>query len=229
MTTHILTPTSNLEDSVVFYTFLGFQLISEKNPTVVTDGKAVVEIDPNRFIRAGIKVYTNKLDEYVTELKKLTQVVAIENGYVLSDPTGTYIYLTNQPVPVDYDVKENSFSSLGNYAGISLEAIDPELTIKVWKVLGFKTSSGSLEQGWVALTNNEGFGVSIMKPNQCPHLFFNPSLTYFNGGNNPEVIEKVREAQIPITEEITHFNSEGIVDNIIIRDPGGYGFFLFND
>lgn len=43
------------------------------------------------------------------------------------------------------------------------------------------------------------------------------------------MIEAVRKAGIPITEEITHFNSEGIVDNIIIRDPGGYGFYVFND
>jgi len=71
--------------------------------------------------------------------------------------------------------------------------------------------------------------VSFMQPNSCPHLFFNPSMTYFNGKNNLPIIAKIREAGIPITEEITHFNQEGIVDNIIIRDPGGYGFFIFSD
>jgi hypothetical protein len=68
-----------------------------------------------------------------------------------------------------------------------------------------------------------------MKPLTCLHLFFNPSLTYFNGGNNLAVIENIRKLGIPITEEITHFNKDGIVDNIIIRDPGGFGFFVFND
>jgi len=71
--------------------------------------------------------------------------------------------------------------------------------------------------------------VSFMQPNSCPHLFFNPSMTYFNGKNNLPIIAKIREAGILITEEITHFNQEGIVDNIIIRDPGGYGFFIFSD
>ena len=33
----------------------------------------------------------------------------------------------------------------------------------------------------------------------------------------------------PITEEITCFNSEGIADNVVLRDPGGTGFFIFND
>ena len=68
-----------------------------------------------------------------------------------------------------------------------------------------------------------------MKTGSCPHLFFNPSLTYFNGAKNLSIIQQIKTLQIPITEEITHFNKEGIVDNIIIRDPGGLGFFLFSD
>ena len=52
----------------------------------------------------------------------------------------------------------------------------------------------------------------------------------FNGKeNNPKVIQNIRNVGIPIAEEITTFNKEGIVDNIIIQDPGGYGFFIFND
>ena len=43
------------------------------------------------------------------------------------------------------------------------------------------------------------------------------------------IIEGVRTANIDITEEISHFNPDGIVDNIIIRDPGGLGFFIFSD
>ncbi len=54
-------------------------------------------------------------------------------------------------------------------------------------------------------------------------------MTFFNGKDNLNLIAKIREAGIPITEEITHFNKENIVDNIIIRDPGGYGFFIFSD
>ena len=60
-------------------------------------------------------------------------------------------------------------------------------------------------------------------------MAYNPSLTYFNGGKNLPVIAAIREAGIPITEEITHFNEDGIVDNVILRDPGGYGFYIFND
>jgi len=68
-----------------------------------------------------------------------------------------------------------------------------------------------------------------MQPYSCPHLFFNPSMTFFNGKENLQIIERIRNLDIPITEEIREFNKEGIADNIIIRDPGGYGFFIFSD
>ena len=76
---------------------------------------------------------------------------------------------------------------------------------------------------------NLDFVSRIFAPNACPHLFFNPSLTYFNSGKNLEVVEKLRKADVPILEEITAFNPEGKVDNVILRDPGGFGFFVFND
>ena len=63
----------------------------------------------------------------------------------------------------------------------------------------------------------------------CPHLFFNPSLTFFNGENNLKIIDQINNLNIAVTEEITVFNEDNIVDNIIIRDPGGLGYFLFSD
>ena len=88
---------------------------------------------------------------------------------------------------------------------------------------------GNIEQGWVVFQNEEKATVSFMMPNSCPHLFFNPSLNYFNGKNNLAVIEKIKKAEISFTEEITHFNSNGMVDNVIVRDEGGLGFFVFSD
>ena len=124
---------------------------------------------------------------------------------------------------------EASSSVLGNYMGLSLETPDMDKSAQLFEILDFKAVMGSAEQGWVVFQNADGLGISLMKPMSCPHLFFNPSLTYFNGQNNLAVIEKIRALDIPITEEITHFNEENKVDNIIIRDPGGLGFFLFSD
>lgn len=225
----IHTPTNKLENSLDFYNRLNFKVISDEKPLLVTDGKAIIEINPERFARAGIKLYKDSWSNEVSNLKKLTAVTKFEQGYLLSDPSGVRIYLIEGELGVDYTRQENSFGIIGNFSGLSLETTDISKSVTVWEALGFSKSMGSIEQGWVAYTSQDGLTVNFMKPLSCPHLFFNPSMTYFNGGNNLEVIKKIRAANIPVTEEITYFNKEGIVDNIIIRDPGGYGFFIFND
>ena len=193
------------------------------------DGNAIIEINPDRFARAGVKFYKNNWDSTIEQLQKITKVSPIENGYLLSDQSGVWIYLMKSNSTVKFDLSAVENSTLGNFAGLSLETTDIQKSIAIWEILGFSKTMGSIEQGWVAYENQDKMGVSFMQPNSCPHLFFNPSLTYFNGKDNLSIIEKIRTAGISITEEITHFNKEGIVDNIIIRDPGGYGFFIFSD
>lgn len=225
----IYSPTNQLENSLAFYEKLGFKTLVDKEKTIVTDGKAVIEISPDRFVRTGVKLYKPNWMKEVTKLKKLTTVHQIKDGYLLGDPNGVRIYLIKGILKLKFKPAKESYSVLGNYAGISLESTDIKKSVEIWKALGFKVS-GSSDQGWVACTNADNLVVNIMNPMMCPHLFFNPSLTYFNGKeNNPKVIKKIRTLKIPITEEITHFNDKGVVDNIIIRDPGGYGFFIFND
>lgn len=229
MKSYIHTPTNNLQKSLDFYRKLQFEVISESSPTLVTDGKALIEINPDRYARAGVKMYSDTWSDVIQEAEKLTAVSVIEKGHLLSDPSGVWIYLIDGKPPHIFLPAETSFSGLGNYAGISLETTDFSRSLAFWKLLGFTNITGSAEQGWVSCTNEDMVSVSIMKPNACPHLFFNPSLTYFNGSKNLEIIDHIRELDIPITEEIASFNKEGIVDNIVIRDPGGYGFFLFSD
>lgn len=229
MNSIIQTPTPQLTKSLAFYTALGFQQFTIENTTFISDGKAVIEINSERFARAGIKLYRANWKPLIGELQKLTTVQKLENGYLLSDPSGAWIYLLHQEHGIAIDVTAVSASSLGNFAGVSLETTDMEKSLAIWQLLGFQHSMGALEQGWIVVSNQDGLGISLMKPFSCPHLFFSPSLTYFNGKNNLEVIAKIRAASIPITEEITHFNKEGIVDNVILRDPGGFGFFIFSD
>ena len=229
MNSIIQTPTNNLSDSVEFYTKLGFTKLTGTELELVSDGKAVIEINPDRFARAGIKLFNENWESIVDDLEKLVTVLRIDNGYLISDPSGAWIYLIESQEELHLDLSAISSSVLGNYAGISLETTSINNSYSLWKLLGFNEKEGDIEQGWITLRNSDGLVISLMKPFTCPHLFFNPSLTYFNGKNNMEIIEQIRSLDIPITEEITHFNKEGIVDNIIIRDPGGYGFFLFSD
>ena len=228
ITSFIHTPTPNLELSRAFYNQLNFKELSAENPTLFTDGTMLFEVNPDRYARAGIKCFKTDWSAEVAAFQKFTEVIKMKNGFVCSDPNGVWVYLINSEIP-DYNISGSSISTLGNCAGLSIEATDLNRTADFWKTLGYKITMGSPEQGWIGFSNGSGVDLSVMKAMACPHLFFNPSLSYFNGKNNLEVIQKIRDAGIPITEEITHFNKEGIVDNMILRDPGGFGFFIFND
>lgn len=227
MQTLIQTPTPQLQSSKGYYSKLGFKQISE-NPIIFTDGKANIEINPDRYSRAGFKFFKPSWKIEIQQMKGLTNVTATKEGYLISDPSGVWIYLVEIEFNQVVAIEEFSFGFLGNYMGISLESPDSKKSFEIYQILGFELAFGTLESVFFSITHN-GFTISIMKPLSCPHLFFNPSLTYFNGKNNLDIIAKVRTLKIPITEDITFFNKEGIVDNIIIRDPGGMGFFIFND
>lgn len=223
------TPTNKLANSIDFYQKLGFKKIEANGAVLFTDGKLIIEVNPERMARAGIKLYRPSWKNEVEKLNGMVAITKISNGYLLSDASGVWIYLVEGEPGWQAETSEATFSALGNFAGLSLETTDMKRSGSIYEALGFTVAFGDYEQPFMSFDFN-GFAVTLMKPNSCPHLFFNPSFTYFNGKEgNPVVIEKVRALNIPIAEEITHFNKEGIVDNIIIRDPGGFGFFLFND
>ncbi|MES2138749.1 MAG: hypothetical protein V4511_03520 [Bacteroidota bacterium] len=225
----IHTPTNKIEKSYSFYEKLGFKVISKENPLIVTDGKAIIEVNPDRFAREGIKLFKKSWASEVTNLKELTSLINLSNGFLFFDPSGIAIYLIESDFNFPFMVADSSFSSLGNFAGLTLETADIKRSFTIYEILGFAKNMGAVEKGFVGLIGGDNFNIVLMSPLQSPHLFHNPSLTYFNGKNNMAVIKKIRELNIPITEEISTFNKEGIVDNIIIRDPGGYGFFIFSD
>ncbi|WP_194778620.1 VOC family protein [Pararhodonellum marinum] len=226
---YIQTPTPNLQESRNFYAKLGF--VSEKeNPNLFTDGKAHIEINPDRMARLGICL---KKDTWVKELDTISgfsKVLVIEGGHLIADPSGVWVYLLEKNLHAT-EAKEDfegQTGVLGSFAGISIETVDMVKSLEFYNRLGFQVEAGAAESGYVSC-QWEGFTLTFLRALNCPHLFFNPSLTYFNGKENPAIIQKVRDLQIPITEEITYFNKTGMVDNIILRDPGGLGFFVFND
>lgn len=225
----VQTSTGNLAASKVFYQKLGYQLLSDATPTLFTDGKMLLEINPQRYARVALKLYQEDWSKVLENLKGNTAILEIEGGYLISDPNGVKVCLMQGAFSGNYELKGESTAIPGNFMGLSIEAVDVPKSIDFWKRLGYKKTMGSLEQGWITFDNGSSIGISIMKSMTCPHLFFNPGLTFFNGGKNLPIIQKIRAADIPIAEEITHFNKEGIVDNVILCDPGGLGFFIFND
>lgn len=222
----VQTPTPDITKSTDFYSKMGFTQIANSN--MFTDGKTIIEINSERFARPGIKLIADSWSKEVELVKALTKVIQTDDGYLLGDGTGTWIYLIESSESPS--IPENCAPSLfGNNQGLTIESIDIEKAASIWNALGFKTVAGKVEQGWISLVNNGGVVLNIMTPNCCPHLFLNPSISFFNGTNNPLIIETIRATGIDIKEEITHFNKENNVDNIIMSDPGNIGFFIFND
>lgn len=227
--TIIQTPTPAIAKSEAFYQKLNWEKISS-DPIIYTDGKVLVLINPTRSARAGLVMYKSSWVKEKEIIGKQRPLWSVENGFGFTDPSGSWVYLFESAAPVNYTPKEKAFGMTGNAMGYSLESADMNASIALYETLGFKITMGAADQGFVVLANEDRFGISLMKPNSCPHLFFNPSLTYFNGKEgNPIIIENLRNNNIPITEEVTVFSKDGMVDNVIIQDPGGLGFFIFND
>lgn len=222
------TPTPDLELSKSFYSSLGFEIDQREKICYAISSQLVIEINPVRTARAGIKIYGIDQDEFFKSLNSYANITKTDAGFLLSDPSNVWMYFENAAIDDILDLGANK-ELCGNFVGMSLESTDIQRSINIWSCLGLKKTMGDINQGWVAYGSDSGLNVSFMVPNVCPHLFFNPSFTYFNSGKNPEIIAKLREAKVPIKEEITLFNPNGEVDNVILQDPGGFGFFVFND
>lgn len=222
----VQSPAPDLTASKHYYTRLGFVPQDIEGRLFVSDGSALIWLNPNKSARAGLVTWSENLSELHQHFVDQPHI-RTDEYLLVGDPSGvwTTIYAGSAPelpMPAPCGI-------LGTYAGVSLETISIPDSARHYELLGLVPSMGLPTDAWMSLTHPSGFGLSLMKPNSCPHLFFNPSLTYFNSGENLAVIDNIRAQNIPIIEEITEFNEAGIVDNVIIRDPGGLGFFIFND
>jgi len=222
----IHSPAPDLERSTLFYQKLGFQEITFEDQVYFSDEQLIIHLNTDPFARPGLQLFNKDWSSVIAALSKLGPVKEHKGKHLAVDPNGVFVYLSTE-TPTFKQAKHSSI--LGNFAGLSLETHHLERSIRFWNILGFELTHGGLEQGWLSLSDAEGFVVSIMQTGTCPHLFLNPSLTFFNGKENPQIIQKIRATELPIFQEVTHFNPEGLVDNIILQDPAGYGIFVFND
>ncbi len=222
------TPAPSLEKSIQFYSALKFSIISDSNQTYAQTNGLTIQINDNSFARLGVKLFAKGWETIIKELKLENLAFKTEEGFIINSPSGCRVYLEKEK-KISTTLTKTENTILGNFAGLSLETATLKQSISFWQAFGFSQTSGNPDQGWVALSNESNFTISLMKPLTCPHQFINPSLTFFNGKENLQIINQIKALKIPIVEEITIFNKEGIVDNIIVQDPGGLGAFIFND
>jgi len=221
----IQTASRHPEDIEAFYHKLGFEKKEVDGIVRFYSSGLIIEINSNKFARTGLVLDVSKAK--MAEVINKYFSVEVEDGCIVDSPSGTRVTLVNG----DAMPQENpsSKSILGNYCGISIETVNLASSMSFWADLGFKPTMGGADKGWVSMENQNKAVISLMAINNCPHTFTNPSMTFFNGKENPGIIAKIRSLDIIIAEEITEFNDKGEVDNVVIRDPSGLGMFIFND
>lgn len=224
MPIRIQTPCIDLEQSLAYYERLGFVRISQ-DPVIVSDGQIQIEINPEPSARTGIVIETADREALVKKLPTGGHIKQGKKDLILMAPGGTRVYLREPAGRIA--MQEIAPSLLGKCVGISLESVDMLGSHDFWTALGFEAQTDG-SGGWMPL-NREGFEMSVMAVEMCPHLFLNPSLTYFNGKDSQQIIARLQEKGVPIWQEVRSFNPEGPLENVILQDPGGLGIFVFND
>ena len=224
----VQTPNADLNQSIVFYEKLGFEIRTQDLKILAIDSQICIEINQERTARICIQLHQSSWNNTLLQLNDRTPIIKIEEGYLIPDPNGIWIKLIEKRLD-EKAIRSNSKSLLGNYGSVCIETLDLSKSYEFWSLLGFSSTSKDFSKGWIEMKSEAGDSISLLQAQQCPHLFFNPSLTYFNGFRNLEIIESIKKHNIEITEKVTEFNSKGEVDNIILRDSGGLGFFIFND
>ena len=199
-------PAPNLEKSLSYYKKIGFQSSAWKNGGLCQSKSVTIFLNPDPYSRPCLNLFG-----------------APEEAIEVS-PSGTWIKLEQENIDIPLVNKE---SLLGNYGGVCIETLNLKTSFIYWQAKGFM---GQLEQNvnWCSLKNKNGDLISLLKAKSCPHLFTNPSLAFFNGSNNKTIIQQIKSLQFPITQEV-FFGEETTADNLILNDPGGVGFFIFND
>lgn len=224
----LVTPTPALRQSLDYYGSLGFEYRKHKDKHFVFDNQLVIEINENRFARPGIKLHFKNLEERVSAVRRSVKVFEDDNYYMFDLPGPLRVYLTDKEELVPL-FRHTVNSVLGNFSGICIETAESQKASEISQTLGMRFVYGDTESSFFTMGNEDMAKISFMAPCTCPHLFFNPSLCFFNGAQNTERIARVRKAGVDIAEEITLFNAQGEVDNIVLRDPGGFGIFMFSD
>ncbi len=226
MKTIINTIAVNLDDSLKFYSDLGFDHRLTEDGAYVFDSSVVIFISTKTSHRLGMSLVQSEWSSELEVLQRHTDPVAVGNDYLVSDSSGIHIKLMKSHPELP---QSSANSILGNYSGMSLEVIEFNRSKLIWEALGYLQSGGDASQGWIVLSKEDNLTMSLIKAGSCPHIFTNPGLNYFNGSGNLEIINNVRNAGVNIAEEIAAFSKTGEVDNVILQDPAGLTFFLFSD
>ena len=89
----VQTPNADLNQSIVFYEKLGFEIRTQGLKIVVIDSQICIEINQERTARICIQLHQNSRNNSLLQLKDRTPIIKIEEGYLITDPNGIWIKL----------------------------------------------------------------------------------------------------------------------------------------
>ncbi len=204
---------ADLQEAIDYFLQLGYEVRKrDDEQAIAADKGVIIELTSKPKDRTALKFYSSQ--------------IRTSKGDVFLDPDGNKIIHS----PEDSAPARSTMTSvLGNSMGIGLECFDLQKSADFYTSLGLRTLQGSVTQGWLTLGVEQEPMLSLMSLGACPHLFLNPSISYFNGGENVAIIDELRLRSVPLAEELTVFNQTGEVDNVILIAPGQVGVFVFND
>jgi len=89
----VQTPTPSEAESISFYKKLGFRQILNEDRSIYTDGSALIEINKDRYARAGLRLYKGSWADEIKRLIKNNPLIDTPEGHPTIDPNGVWIYL----------------------------------------------------------------------------------------------------------------------------------------
>lgn len=228
----VFTPTPSLTKSRSFYERLDYKKsgVNEKFE-IFSDSQHDIVLGLEKDARPGFSIFADNPSD-IAAIFPSSHCHEKDGTWTTADPNGVRVFVIPlSSLPTIDRTGITGKNKCGHYYGTGIETVCFGETISFWKLLGYKTGGAiSNNSSYITLSRERAPDITLFKPGVCPHSFYNPSLTYFNGKEgNPIVIQNLREREVEIVEEITVFNDEGIVDNVIISDPGGLHAFIFND
>lgn len=207
------------KEALDYYENLNFKIHIQEERTFALCTGLVIELSDHPKLRSGLTWIGSASKAPGFKRKQINDLDLI------SDPDGVLIYFQ----PCELTSVGDKTSKLGAFSGISLECFDLRVSQAFYQQLGYRRSMGSIDAGWITLSLEGAMDLSLMQIGSCPHHFINPSLTFFNGNQNLDIIDQLESDGIPILERLSIFSRDHSIDNVVLATPGNLGIFVFND
>ena len=128
------TPTPDISLSKSYYESLGFQILEMEKKAYALSSQVIMEIDPKRTARAGVKIYEADVEDLRSKFSRTAKIHEYDQGFLLSDPSNVWIYVEDTKLP-EAIKKAGQAELMGNFAGMSLETTDIHRSIEIWSCL----------------------------------------------------------------------------------------------